>query len=370
MKIKIEKVVTGGDGLGFMDGKAIFVPGALAGETVMCNIIEEKRGFSRAELVEILITSPNRTHPVCNKYGICGGCDLMHTTYEHQLSIKSEICKEAFRRIGGMDLETIEVVPSKPLAYRNRVQFHKSANRTIGFKKRSANEIIPIDTCPIACETINTFLSKKEFNNQLDSLEDRFVVIGTDEKVYFQPKEHIDISLGGKKVSFGTDVFFQNNIGMIPDIAGYMGHFLQGETLLDLYCGVGLFGTLFSDRFEHIISVEMSKKSIGWAKTNIPGSENHTFFAGDVDKWLKTRKKTKKYDTILVDPPRNGLSKKMRSFLSAVETGILMYVSCNPVTQARDIKELAAGGYKLLELKAFDFYPQTSHIESVAILKR
>ncbi len=154
-EIVIQKLVAGGEGLGFLDGKAVFVPGTIPGETVRVRLTQRHRDFDRASVVEVIAASPNRQDPPCRLAGICGGCDWLHIRREEQLAQKLEIVREAFRRVGRFTWEDISVHAGASLGYRNRVQMHRDTNGRLGFMGAASRDVVPVQTCPVSDPGIN-----------------------------------------------------------------------------------------------------------------------------------------------------------------------------------------------------------------------
>jgi 23S rRNA (uracil1939-C5)-methyltransferase len=363
IKVTIEKLIPGGKGLARLDGKVIFVPYVLPGEVVEINIIEEKKSFSEAELIRVIEKSEMRVEPNCLYYQKCGGCNMQHMSYETQLKSKSDFASNLLQRNGNIVRENIPVIPSIPYQYRNRFQVHLSG-KIKGYKERSGNKIIAIDNCPVATGGVNRYLSTKSESDE----EERITVFGKENWFSTEKeKEEIHITLNNKKVNFNSSLFFQSNLSVLPELSDYLNKYVSGDTLLDLYSGVGLLSSMVEEHFKKIKAVEINQHASEYIKKNI-----HTeldFYPMSVEKWINNKRINKKADTIIIDPPRVGLTKKTRQFLNRSMADIIIYVSCDPATLARDLKEIIADKYTMEDYTLFDFYPQTSHMEAVAILK-
>jgi 23S rRNA (uracil1939-C5)-methyltransferase len=370
VKLHIEKLVAGGDGLAFLDGKAVFVPFALPGELVLASIGRSKRDFSQAALLEVLEPSRHRVAPPCPLYGECGGCNLQHLAYSRQVEEKALIVAEAFARTGRVATGEIAAVPSLPLAYRNRMQLHFTKGKRVGFMRRSSAEVVEAPGCMVALRPIQDWIeeragSKRAFDELSPFIlgKDRFLVFGYGDEVWIEgEKGLVEVSVAGKSLRFHMRDFFQSNLYLldyfVPDaLAG-----LSGGRAADLYCGVGLFGRFLASSFQSLVCVEQNPHALELAKTNAAGKGNE-FFSLPVEDWTRGDSARKPFDLVLVDPPRTGLTAPVREWLLRSRPPVLVYVSCDPVTLARDAGELVKGGYELQILKAFDFYPQTSHVE-------
>ncbi len=177
----------------------------------------------------------------------------------------------------------------------------------------------------------------------------------------------ITAQVQGKKIVFSVGCFFQSNLPVLSELVPFAMDELSGEAAADLYCGVGIFGAFLTERFSRVTAVESRSLSLSYARRNIPGP-NHDFFQMSVEQWLESGLARGPFDAVVVDPPRAGLGPEVRRWLCAAGTARLAYVSCNPVTLARDVGELLSRGFTLDKVGLFDFYPQTSHVETVARL--
>ncbi|HUW42499.1 MAG TPA: TRAM domain-containing protein [Rectinemataceae bacterium] len=371
IRLKIEKLVAGGDGLAFHEGRAVFVPLALPGETVEVRVDEARRDYAKAELLGVLEPSPRRVQPPCPIYASCGGCNLQHLDYPAQVEAKARILEEAFRRTGRMDVGALVVLPSPPFGYRNRLQLHVAPGGGLGFMRRSGNEVVEAPSCPIAADSVRRWLEARALSGRSASEaqgfeSSRFVVFGSGEKVWVERGE-AEVAVAGEPIRFRVEGFFQSNLQLLELFAPRLLEGLSGEVAADLYCGVGLFSRFLGRRFAHLVCVEREAAAIELARRNVPGS-GREFAALGVEDWVRGRSAEGRFDCVLADPPRTGLSASVRSWMIRARIPALRYLSCDPVTMARDIGELTRSGYVLESLEGLDFYPQTSHLESFARL--
>jgi 23S rRNA (uracil1939-C5)-methyltransferase len=378
-KVRLESIAPGGDALGRYEGKPIFVEGGAPNEMVLCRCIEEHKTWARAELLEIVEPSPVRVNSFCPFYGKCGGCSLQHIDYNAQLAIKAAILKDSFFRIGGFELDEtqLEIVPSAPLEYRNRMQFHclrekaKNGNRSFGLKGRRSGEIIAVTDCPVAEKGIRKLL-KEGRNLPLPPEKDRFTVFFFDDLFLSENGvERGKIRLLDRDIFLDAGVFFQSNISMLEKLVLKLIEIAETAcTTLpaaDFYCGVGTFALFIREKFQKVILMEENKRAIGIARENLKGM-NAEFFALRDTEWEKSvLRKKPGVGFAVADPPRDGLSQKFALYLAQHGPSLLAYVSCDAASLARDSKILLNGGYKLQNIILFDFYPQTAHIESLAV---
>jgi 23S rRNA (uracil1939-C5)-methyltransferase len=373
VRLRIEKLIAGGDGLGFEEGKAVFVPFSLPGETVLARTLPGKRDFSRAELIQVLEPSSGRIVPPCPVYGECGGCNLQHLEYSGQLEAKSHIVAEAFSRTAHIEVETPPCAPSETFGYRNRMQLHFTRDKRIGLMRRSSTEVIAVDSCPVAELAIRTWIEANagssaaypELSAKLGGT-DRFLVFGYGDELWIEGKQDIvEVEVAGRAIRFHVKGFFQSNLGLLESLVSMATGGLSGALAADLYCGVGLFGSFLAPFFERLVCVEQNEHALELAKSNVPGA-GCEFHAASMEDWVLSASAKQRFDLVLVDPPRTGLAPVVRSWLFCSRPATIVYVSCDPVTLARDSGELVRSGYELRELRAFDFYPQTSHVECYA----
>jgi 23S rRNA (uracil1939-C5)-methyltransferase len=378
---QIGEITTGGAGLGRREGRPVFVDGTAPGDTAAARITEEHRDWARADLVEIISPSPDRIKPACPLYGSCGGCSLQHITYEAQVAAKAGILKDAFIRLGGFTPPEPLVFPSAPWEYRNRMEFHriprprenKGGLAPVGLKARKNTEIIPLSDCPVADPEIRRALKEKAVLPPPH--KDRFTVYA---------RQGLFLSEGGtsrgrvsildRELNLDAGVFFQSNGAMLEalgeDLRVIAGEADAGLPMADLYCGAGVFAALLGNNFPQVDLVEANKTALALARENVRG-QGREFFALRDDEWVKRKShsRSKAYGFIIADPPRQGLSPGLARWIAAEGPPLFAYVSCDPATLARDSRILRAGGYTLAALRFYDFYPQTAHIESLAVFK-
>ena len=366
-ELQIVKLVPGGEGLGFLDGKAVFVPMVLPGERVEVRTVERRRDFDRAALVKVVEGSAHRVSPPCRLAGICGGCDWLHMSYPEQLAQKRAIALEALRRTGRIERETVDIEGAPPLASRNRAQVHRDADGRHGFMSARTNRVVPVETCPVSVHPINGVFRGAA---RTPSTLDRFTLFSNGTWLAVEgidDERDLSVTVCGREILFSVGCFFQSNLAALEKLLPWALEGLAGDTAADLYCGVGLFGAFLADRFARVVAVESSSTSLAYARRNIRG-ERHEFFPMSVEQWIASGAARTPFDAILLDPPRPGLSAPVREWLIGHPPRRLVYVSCDPVTLARDLGELLAGRFALEDLRLFDFSPQTSRIEAAARL--
>jgi len=399
-KVHIDSIASGGDALGRIDGKPVFITGGAPDETVHCRIVEDRNTWARAEILEIIEPSPVRCEPVCAFYGKCGGCNLQHIDYNAQLRIKAAILKDSFLRIGGINPLEIEVFSSPPYEYRNRMQFHclrdkqnsprnahlrctadyrgkNTSEHKYGLKGRASEVIIPVNDCPIAVPEIREILQSVN-SISIPPEKDRFTVFAKDEVLLNEGgQQRGKIKLLEKEITIDAGLFFQSNCFMLEKLILELQKIAEGVNrdllMADLYCGVGTFALFLGDMFPKVILAEENKAAVSLARENLRGVTTEFFALRDTnwpDQLFRKKDNQSVFGFMVVDPPRAGLAPKLAITLAQNGPALLIYVSCDPASLARDSKILVKGGYTLKELKLFDFYPQTAHIESLAVYTR
>lgn len=381
IKILSEKLIYGGQCIGKKnDGKVVFINNGLPNEELEVSIIEDKKDFAVADVVKVLKPSPFRTTPFCKYYGECGGCNLQHATEEYQKELRINILKDAFQRCGFIvnklgELPSIEYIGGSNKNYRNRFQFSQG-----GLKKKSSNEVIEITECDVADKLIKDFI-KNELKSFKD--KDRLQVFASEicsgkNNLFFtdfsnENSDIVSVNLCGKDISFNVKGFFQSNLEVLEKMLPVLTKDLKGKNLLDMYAGVGTLSSFCCENFENVTLVEHNKHALEFAKSNLnKDSKSVSTYGMDGLTWVKLIEKGKiskiNYDAVIIDPPRTGMEKPVLNYLINNKIPIIRSVSCNPVTHARDIAALVNAGYKLEKLFLLDFYPNTSHVESMAFL--
>jgi 23S rRNA (uracil1939-C5)-methyltransferase len=388
----VECLATGGAGIARVKGQTVFVDYTAPGDLVSGRVTETHKTWARAELEEVLEPSADRISPACPLYRTCGGCSLQHLVYAAQLREKEGILRDTLTRIGGITgLPPIKAVPSPEYGYRNRVRFHMvPGTGRAGFKARKSEKIIPLADCPVADKGIRQALAEgripaKElrFNGNIG-----FSVYSRGGVLLCEGKDGpAAVRLLDRDILMGPGVFFQSNAvvleKLLPDLLALADRADPALPAADIYCGVGTFAAFLQERFPRIDLVEADKVALELARQNVRG-EGRRYFPLSDEAWVqnevirKIRRAGKDgpvrgdgaYGFAVVDPPRPGLSPSLRRWLAEAGPSLLAYVSCDPATLARDSVSLRAGGYRLESAALYDFYPQTAHIETLAVFIR
>lgn len=365
--LTIEDIAFGGEGVARANGFVVFVPFVAVGEEVEVEITEVKRQFARARLVRVIHPSPHRVQPECRHFGACGGCQYQHLAYGEQLRVKRKQIQDLMQRIAGLDPTLVRsVLPCpRPYGYRNRImvrsQWNKPKQRlVIGFLRYDCGLVEELEECRIAEPEISARIAEVRANPP--------------------PKGGLKVVLRKfpEDWELPPDSFFQNNFHMLPGLVEVVRHRLQEggcRQLLDLYCGVGFFALELADLVERYVGVELDARAVRAARLNAQrrGRCNGEFLMGRAEERLPEllAQVPAQETAVIIDPPRKGCAPSLIAKLVEVRPAQLLYVSCNPATQARDLKRLTSetGAFEVRDLQPVDMFPQTQHIECVADLR-
>ena len=376
--IKIESVALGGEGVGRVDNFVVFVPFAAPGDELEVEIVQLKKKFARGKILQIVKPSPMRVSPLCRYYENCGGCCYQHLNYEYQLEIKEKQIEEVFRKIGKIATPPVMKImaASNVYNYRGKAELHSSVTSDgckIGFLDVSGGEIVDIEHCEIMEKTINDKLRMLRQNKQQLRNNDARLIIWSG--LLADQKDAVMRMVKGKKFLVHRGGFFQANLyltGQLVDEVCCLVESQEIDTLIDAYCGSGLFSIFLSPYAQSVVGIEISEKSVKYAQINAENADvkNVRFIQGKVENVLPGGFLSSKRESnlIVLDPPRSGCSESVLKAIATLKPQKVIYVSCNPATQARDIKYLNEHGYTLLSLLPVDMFPQTEHIEVIGLL--
>lgn len=391
-----------GEGIASIDNFLVFIKNALVNEKVKIRITDIKDNYALGEVLEILSKSDNRIEPICPYYNECGGCSTMHMKYESELEFKKDKIKSIFKKISNVDININNIYSNLEYNYRNKVVL-KVSRDNIGFYKEKTNEIINIEKCFLVNEKINdeiknirSFISKYKDNNiseimirvinnevmfSLDninaSIKDEFInTFKHIDSIYINNKleygkEYLVEEIDDLKFNISPKSFFQVNKEiskmMYEKAVSYIN---DSDLTLDLYSGTGTITSLASKKSKNVIGIEVIKDSVNDANNNIKinNINNVSFICDRVENKIEELK-NKKIDNVILDPPRTGSDKKSLKAILDIEPKQIIYISCNPVTLARDYNTLKEK-YNIKEINAYDMFPRTYHVETVMVLER
>ncbi|MGI8821083.1 MAG: class I SAM-dependent RNA methyltransferase [Chthoniobacterales bacterium] len=346
IEVQIQDVAFGGAGVARSEGKVIFVPFTITGESVTACITREKKQFAQAELGDINEASRARVVPRCPYFGRCGGCSYQHMSYQHQLEVKARQVEQAMRRIGRIAAPPLQpIVPSpQEYAYRNRITVHAQGG-LVGYYKRDSQRLLDVERCPIAAPEVNAKLAELRARKPADG--------------HYTLRAHA-----------GPRVFEQTNPAVAEALAQIVEQTLPDghRLLIDAYCGAGFFSKRLTHKFERVVGIEWDRYAIAVAQENT--APNESYIAGDVGLALGDQLAIAEPATtsVILDPPATGLAAGVRQALLDRPAHTLVYVSCNPTTLARDLQELQAR-YTIVAITPLDMFPQTAEIECAVHLR-
>lgn len=386
MQIKIEKLAYGGKGIGRINDKICFVQNALPGETVEIEIIQEKKNFIEARSVRIIESSPVRETPPCIHYGACGGCQYQHLPYEEELRWKEIQLREYLQKqFPAPDSVFKPIIGSdSPYHYRNHLTLHLTQENKWGFVNEDNESRMAIQSCALAKPELNEWLAQ---SSDTDKKPNRITiragaankVITSAEDIFFNipMKAAADSSGDGMRLRTHSRCFFQNNIPVTMKIAAILqtlyaqqkpGHFW------DLYAGVGTFTALLNPRQSQTLCVESNPNAVEALQMNLQNAGLAAEIAPEpVENCIEDILQEERRGTVfaLLDPPREGLHPDVTRALTQNEgPDQIAYLSCHMGALGRDLKALSAEKYQIVSIQAFDMFPRTQHIETLAVLKR
>lgn len=378
LELKLDSMAFGGEALASHEGKKIFVPWGVAGDVVKAEIVEEKKDFARARILEILEKSPHRTQAPCPYFFKCGGCQWQHVRYESQVDFKNELLKSALQRIGKIAEPNLlaPISAPQPFHYRNKIRLQLSRQGQLGFFKAHSHEVVEIDSCVIAEANLNEKIPEaRQLATQLLA-QNRAKLHEIEIFTFPSPSPwgegrgegRVQVRVvNGNLESFSQVNQAQNEI-LKAKVLEYLE--LSGEDkVLELFAGDGNFTFEISRRASSVITVESNAQAILLAEEKIRKGhyKNIECVESSAHRYLASLSKNEKFDRVLLDPPRAGVMQGLDR-LAHFKVPVIVYVSCDPATLARDVKELQQHGYRHEFSQLIDMFPQTYHIESITKL--
>jgi 23S rRNA (uracil1939-C5)-methyltransferase len=396
MKVKIEKLDNLGRGITHINNKICFIENALPNEIVEITINKETNKYIEASTKKNLETSPLRITEECLYSNRCGGCQLNHLGYNEENKFKKNKVSSLIKKYGNIDNIVIEpIIYKERNKYRNKIIIH-GKDKKLGLYEKKSNDIIPIQECLLVNNKINDLIKIITKNNQ--EIEEVIIKTSNDEKEamvsikgnitnkkelldncdvliinneYQTEKQSIITSIGKRIYQESISSFFQVNSAVTELLYDEILNNVKDKkykTALDLYCGTGTIAIYISECIDKIIGIDNNQSNIEDAKTNkkLNKIENIEFICDKVENKIDTYKDI---DLIIVDPPRAGLDQKTRDYLKKISPKKIIYVSCEPITLARDLKDLKET-YEVKSIKPFNMFPRTYHVETVSVLCR
>ena len=396
--IRIEKIDNMGRGICYIDNKITFVPNTLPGELVNINITKESKKYNEGIVTKYLETSPDRVESLCPYFDSCGGCALLNTSYSNTLKYKKEKLESIILKYSGLKLDINVIESPNDLHYRNKITL-KIKNSEYGYYISETHKLVKIDDCLLAEQSISDFIKDIKYLGIKDGelvirtnyLNELLLVIDSKTKPqididYLTNNHKIKGIILNNKLVYGEssfkevinhlifnvsyDSFFQVNREICRIIFDKLNEYIdKSKCILDLYSGVGTLGISVSHKVDKVYSLEIVKNATlnGISNAKLNDASNIYFMLGKVEDNIKKIKD--EIDTIILDPPRAGLDKVTRDFITRMNPQKIIYISCDPMTLARDLKELSLN-YKVKELTGLDMFPYTYHCESITVLER
>ncbi len=383
VELEVDSLTNMGQGLARTgSGWVVFIRFALPGERVRARVYHNHKNYSEADLIEVLRPSPHRVEPRCPLFGSCGGCQYQNLAYPEQLDAKRRQVEELLRHMAGIDFPVEPVAPSPmEFGYRSKITPHFDRPRDgkigpIGFQLPGRRSLVDVPECPIAHDAINAALPglRADIAARAASFKRGATLLmraDSDGAVHTAPDAVAVDRVGGIEFRYPAGDFFQNNPAILPAFTAHVrteAAASGARFLVDAYCGAGLFALTAATAFERVLGIEVTESSVAWAARNAEsnGIANTEFRAGKVEDLFASAGAFPGAETaVVIDPPRKGSSPEFLRQLFAFAPRSVVYVSCNPATQLRDLKQFQAAGYRLTKVQPFDLFPQTKHVECV-----
>ncbi len=378
--ITIDTVAFGGEGIGRVENLVVFVPFTAPGDVAEVEIREAKKRYLRGRVKKLVTPSPDRVEPSCPYFQRCGGCHYQHIEYAKQVEMKSRQVVEAFERIGKFTAPPVEPGCPSPVAYgyRGKGEFHVERQRDaayrIGFMDVGGSRLVDIERCAIMEESINEQLTFLRRPMHAPLRVDRYVIWSLTGK---SEEQHVVRIVKGRELLVPFEGFFQASTALTDGLVDIVMEFAgagPGETVLDLYCGSGLFSLFLAPACRSLVGIEIDGEAVECARLNMErhGIRNAVFHEGDVRDVLEREFGGGKaaIDAVVLDPPRTGCEREVLDLVIGLRPLRIVYVSCDPATLARDARQLVDSGYSLTTVRPVDMFPQTKHIEAVALFKK
>lgn len=402
MSYIIDRLDDFGRGITKINNKTCFVTNAIDGEKVNLEITCEKRKFYEGKQITIIKKSNDRKVPECPYFLECGGCNIMHMNYSKQLKFKEEKVKNILSKFSNLNSVIKEIIPSKEFIYRNKVTL-KVSNEKLGFFKNKSYNLVAIDKCLLCRGIINETINKlndinlnnieeiiirSNYNDEvllclkgnnvdkrylLEVLDkvDNIVLVDNQKKEIIKGNDYIIDMIGDMYFKVSLDSFFQVNSYQVLNLYNKVLEYadLKGnEYVIDLYCGTGTIGMFLARKAKYVFGIEINEIAVSDANYNkeLNSVNNIEFLCNDVG---LVKNKFKNIDLVIVDPPRVGLSSSAIKNILDINSKRIIYVSCDPVTLARDLNELK-NKYEIKEVTPVDMFPNTYHCESITVLER
>jgi tRNA/tmRNA/rRNA uracil-C5-methylase (TrmA/RlmC/RlmD family) len=386
LEVEVGAVAHGGHCVARADGRVVFVRHALPGEQVRVEVTEDNGGsFCRGDAVEVLTPSPERVTPPCPLAapGACGGCDWQHASPAYQRELKAAVVAEQLRRLAGIERDVVvEALDGGPLDWRSRVRLVAGRDGRAGLRAHHSHEVVPLEDCPIAVpgELENVLARRWRPGSELEVTSDG------DGHTHVRELSTVRGKVRARQLSGGVAVqhaagrdwrldahgFWQVHPAAASTLAAVVAEWAEapaGGSAWDLYAGVGLFASVLAGQVGtsgRVLAIESGRRAVADGERNLADLPQVSWQAGRVEDVLASA--AKPVDVVVLDPPRKGAGKPVVESIVAGQPDRIVYVACDPAALARDLATFASDGYALTDLRAFDAFPMTHHVECVALL--
>jgi tRNA/tmRNA/rRNA uracil-C5-methylase (TrmA/RlmC/RlmD family) len=371
------------------DGRVVFVRHALPGELVGVRITDDAGSFRRADAVEVLEASPDRVTPPCPHAGPgrCGGCDWQHASGSAQRAMKAAVIREQLARLAGLDIPvTVEELPGGLLGWRTRIQYAIGRDGTVGLRRHRSHEVEPIDACPLGVRAVSeppparpslTGIEVAQGDDGEPALLGHSPGAGRQARGR-RPPDRVELLAGpprlrhivaGRTLEVDAAGFWQVHPHAASTFAAALLDLLRpqpGERVLDLYAGAGLFTALLASAVGaegKVLGIEASRQAVADAEANLADLPQARVVRARV-----TPDVIGDADLVVLDPPRSGAGREVMTAVLARAPRAVGYVACDPAALARDLRVAVDSGWRLAELRAFDAFPMTHHVECLALI--
>lgn len=404
--LQLTDMAHGGSALGRHEGQVLFVPYAIPGEVVRAEIVESRTRWGRARLLSILEPSPHRVEPPCPHFGPgkCGGCHFQHIDYEAQAEFKHQVVIDQLARLGGLPDANVQPIigAAEPWGYRNHAQFSVTPEGRLGFLTADTHHVVPVGECllldpllddlwealdmewpqlhrlSLRCGSATGDLMAifeldhyEDFDIEVDFPVSCLILLADGEVVVLMGNAFLTEHVAGRDYRISAGSFFQVNTAGAEALVELVRSLLapaKEDTLLDLYCGVGLFGLSLAGQVGHVVGVEADPGAAADFRHQAQGLDHVELIEGPAKDVLP--RLGGPVDLLVLDPPRSGAGERVVGEIARLAPRQIVYVSCDPATLARDARHLVDCGYPLQVVQPVDLFPQTYHVESVALFAK
>lgn len=380
VELEVGAVAHGGHCVSRVENRVVFVRHALPGERVLAEITEDHGGsYCRADAVSVLTPSPHRVEPPCPvaRPGLCGGCDWQHADPGAQRELKARVVAEQLHRLAGLDRDVeVEPLPGGPLRWRTRVRFVADAEGRTGLRAHRSHRVVPLQDCPITTRAAAGAVlpGSAEPGTEVEVTEDAAGDVHVRHSSGRSAAGTAVQEAAGRRWRLSAQGFWQVHPAAADTFAGVVGGWAEatpGARAWDLFAGVGLFASVLAGQVGprgRVLAVESDRRAVADGRANLTDLRQVRWRSGRVDRAL--RGIDERPEVVVLDPPRKGAGRAVTDAVAAAGPERVVYVACDPAALARDVATFAAHGYRLDRLRAFDAFPMTHHVETLALLRR